>query len=444
MTMTDITAETGPRARSLDLLGLRQAGLGTLEGALATATVFLAPANYFKLQGIYVTAADMTAILCAVLILAQGNARLRFFGPATSFWMVSVLLLLTGLVIGSAFNGEPGALLTVILQYGFSLVVLPLILAGRSRRQTVALIRVFVLSVTLIMIHGAWLIHVTHSTNPRFVSITGRLRSLVERENEAAAIAAMAVSFAIALLVSRDMTRLGVVLTVPFLIYGIMLTGSNTGLVLALLGIAGFVVLVGSGRAILVTVLILGAAIVLIVTTGGELLPDAFRHRVLSAFLEGDITQAGSFSGRLDLIKESLAIARETWLVGLGADQYRVVSEMRAPVHNAYLLLLTEGGILSLLGTTGLLLTGVYLAWASRQFGRSNETSALTLAIVFIFATMLMMVPHFYARFWNVPLILALSLAASGIQTRRIELTDMQPSRNGAKAFVGFVSRQLK
>ncbi len=413
-------AQTPPRFGGFDLCGLRRAGLGDAEGILAAATVFLAPINYLRLEGVYLTASDLAAVMCLVVMMANKTVSMRFFGPATTLWLTSVFLLIAGLFMGSLVNGEPSGLLVVFLQYGFSLLLLPLVLAGRSYAQSVALIQIFVLSVTLIMIHGIWLIEIVESTNPSFVSGTGRLRSLIERENESAAIVAIAMTFALGLTLSRDLPVRSLCLALPFLVYGLLLTGSNTGLMLSTLGLVAVIALIGSAKSVLITGLVVGAGVAAIFVAGYEVLPETFQKRVLTAMLEGDINQAGTFSGRLELIKEAMMIARDTWLIGLGAEQYRMVSEFRAPVHNAYLLLLTEGSAVSLFGMTGLLLTGTYLAWAARVFGHAREVSVVTIVIVLIFATMLMMVPHFYARFWNVPLVLALSLSASRISDRRV------------------------
>jgi len=100
-----------------------------------------------------------------------------------------------------------------------------------------------------------------------------------------------------------------------------------------------------------------------------------------------------------------------TALIGIGPDQYRVQSEMRAPVHNVYLLLWTEGGILSLIGFILILLGAIGCALTS-LFDRINRAFA---AAIFANVTMFMFaanaLPHVYSRFWVVPIVLPMALA---------------------------------
>src|SRR3546814_14727504 len=88
------------------------------------------------------------------------------------------------------------------------------------------------------------------------------------------------------------------------------------------------------------------------------------------------MSQAGTFTGRMDLILEAWEIVEDTMFVGIGVDQYRVVSPTQVPVHNMYLLLWAEGGLLALLGWMLLLtLAGVSVVrvyWVDRQ-ARSEE-----------------------------------------------------------------------
>src|SRR3546814_3033601 len=83
------------------------------------------------------------------------------------------------------------------------------------------------------------------------------------------------------------------------------------------------------------------------------------------------MSQAGTFTGRMDLILEAWEIVEDTMFVGIGVDQYRVVSPTQVPVHNMYLLLWAEGGLLALLGWMLLLtIAGVSVVrvyWVDRQ-----------------------------------------------------------------------------
>ena len=201
--------------------------------------------------------------------------------------------------------------------------------------------------------------------------------------------------------------------------YGLLLTGSNTGFFLAAGGIVLLAALHGSARGLVAVAgfgLFAGAAVY---GWGEQFLPAAFQTRVLEGLRSGDLQDAGTFSGRLLLLREAAGIANETIWAGLGVDQYRLASAHRAPVHNAYLLLLAEGGLLALTGLAGLLMSGVFLAWSAHVHHRGCGMPALTLTVVIMLALALSGFPHFYARFWLVPWLLALGLSLPPAARRR-------------------------
>lgn len=388
----------------------------TVELALVALAVALAPMNYLRLEEIYLTLSDVTAMMAFTLMLANRRVPLRFFGSATGLWLASFACLTGGLLLGSLVNGDPITGLLIILQYTYSLILLPLIIAARPREQIILLLKVFVLSVAAIMAHGAYLIHLADSPDPRLVSGAGRLRSMLERENASGAIAAIAATMAIWLFLAGRMRGWALALILPVILYGLLLTGSNSGLMTLLAGIASLVIASRSARLIIAAASAFALSAVAVVFWGEAFLPETFQTRVLPAIMSGDLQQAGTFGDRFLLMQEALGISERTLIIGLGAGQYREVSDFGTPVHNIYLLLLSEGGLTSLLGLAGLFATGIYLGWAAMQDRRSYTDGALTIAVVLIFAVLFNSVTHFYGRFWNVPLILTIALSASTLK----------------------------
>jgi hypothetical protein len=384
-----------------------------LDARLAAVTVFLSPMNYFRLDAAYVTLADLAACATLFAMLLQGRLPRAPFGPATPLWLAGVLALAAGLTLGSVAGGDMTALVVMLAQYLFSLVVLPFVLAGRPYPEVVALLKVLVAAIVVVMAFGAYVVHFVDDPDMRLVSGSGRLRSLVERENECAGLGAIAIVLLVNLAFLGEIRRWTVALVLPVLLYGVALTGSNTGLILTVFGVSISVLCSGSLRAI-ASFVVAGSLIAAAVLIGGDVfLPEVFRERVLVALIEGDLSRAGSFAGRYELLQEAAEIARDTLLVGLGADRFRLVSTHGAPVHNTYMLLLAEGGMTSLVGLVLLLLSGVWLAWAAFAQAGARTQALITLILILIFAAMLNTFAHFYGRFWNVPPILAMALAAS-------------------------------
>lgn len=165
----------------------------------------------------------------------------------------------------------------------------------------------------------------------------------------------------------------------------VVLTSSNSGLFSTALCLAVFIAMISTPRLLLR--LALGAGIVV----GGaalfgnkEMLPKTFQTRVLGALSSGDISEAGTFLSRAALMEEAAHIISEEQirLVGLGADQFRERSVQSAPVHNIYLLLWVEGGLLALVGWLMFSGVGMLLALAILKVGGDKRALAAVVTTI--------------------------------------------------------------
>jgi O-antigen ligase len=139
----------------------------------------------------------------------------------------------------------------------------------------------------------------------------------------------------------------------------------------------------------------------------GAPIPREFQKRVGTAIVSGDVTKAGTFEGRADLIMEAWGQTDKHLLVGMGADQYREFSAYQQPVHNLHLLIWNEGGAPAYLGLMVMLgMMGILALAALRE---KREEAAMALPVVFVFLIYTMSIPHMYSRFWVLPVFLALS-----------------------------------
>jgi hypothetical protein len=157
-------------------------------------------------------------------------------------------------------------------------------------------------------------------------------------------------------------------------------------------------------------VVCLAVAIPLLEKYGSTVLPEAFQIRVLGAMQSGDLGRAGTFTSRMGLIHEALEIVDDSLLVGLGADQYRVESNLGAPVHDVYLLLWAEGGLPALIGWLMLpQIIAITALWVLGHPG-GRLLTATTLAVITVFLLAATGTAHMYGRFWVVPLHLSTAL----------------------------------
>ncbi|MEP3274894.1 MAG: O-antigen ligase family protein [Stappiaceae bacterium] len=389
----------------------RKSKLDMLELYLAAAIVFFAPLNFLRHPSFYMTVSDLFVMACILVMLVNRTLPLRPFEALAPVWMTSILMIIAGLMLGSIINGDPTRGLVVTGQYFFALFVLPLVLVARPWGQLILLIKVFVLSIVISCLAGVYFIHIDGETNTVFVSGNGRWRSFMERTNSAASVFAMTIPLVIWLAEQRLVRKTVAMVTFLIILYGLMLTGSNTGILAALFGL-GFYFLISITWARFFIGLGLMIATVVIVGAWGEyFLPEVFQRRVLGSLESGNLEQAGTFVDRVELILEALRFSNGTIFLGFGADQYSKISSHGAPVHNAYLLLLTEGGLLGLSGFLLLMIVWFTVPFVNRRPGSSLLTPLICVCIASVFAAMANGTAHFYARFWMIPITLALAIS---------------------------------
>jgi O-antigen ligase len=238
--------------------------------------------------------------------------------------------------------------------------------------------------------------------------------SLMEEANANASIIAMTVPLVLYLWQARHLsTFLALFVVLPIFVTALVLTSSVTGLSAAFLGAFVFVLAnfkpMFFGRALL----LLGGIAVFLAAGGIELLPKTFQKRVLAPIETGDIETVGTFADRVVLMREAVTIIEKNPVVGVGGDQFRRLSSSKQPVHNIYLLLWVEGGILALLGWLAILFSGAvagFEAFMSRQYRLTGAVAfSLTAVVVFIG----MNTPHMYGRYWVMPFFLATALAVN-------------------------------
>lgn len=388
----------------------RSGDLLRVEFLCAQGAVLLATYYALRIPGYFITASDILFGLAFFVRLCTGRLT-RPFGEMTWLWVAGVAMLIGGLFVGSLVHGEMLRGTILIGQYCFAFILVPLALLGRPIDQVIRLIECAVWGMTLMCVIGIAVYLTGFSSTGgeqwEFVSGNRRLSGFVDNPNGMAILIVLTIPLTWFLLLSRRMHKALAFFCLAVLLTGLILTSSNTGL----LGFAVATLIFFAGRRSFKTLLVVALAGTALFLSGQNYLPETFNNRVLNAASTGDIQQAGTYAHRHELITEAVAMSDDHIVVGLGADRYRMVSEWGQPVHNTYLLLLVEGGALSLFGLLAIIGAAIVTVLISptRLFGGLVALTTITIAIVF--ALLLNGMPHIYARGWILPLLLALSPA---------------------------------
>lgn len=381
-----------------------------LELPLACATVFLAPMNALRLPDYYLTVADVFALLTICVMVAGRGIPVRPLGALTPLYLLGVLMLAVGLLVSSAINGDAWRGLIGVLQYLYAFLIFAVVLIREDRKEAMIVAYVFAASILTVCLHGIVVTLFDLDPSGAYVTASGRLRGLVQRENEMAALLAMSTPLVLWLIGEGKLSRISGWSAILIILYTITLTGSNSGLYTFVIAMVTMIFASRTALDALVP-LILGCLVVISLSVFGEdFLPAVFRKRVLEGLTTGELEHAGTFSYRHELLIESLTSASSNLLIGMGMDQYRAISAHGAPVHNAYALILNEGGAIALFGLVLLMLTTAAPA-ALMLVSDRVRTGVYLLSTVLLFALAIGASAHVYGRFWFLTCLVALGIA---------------------------------
>ncbi len=396
----------------VDHLGQMSAGSQTrITRFILFVAVFLCGWSILRVGDINLTLSDIgiTFVVCAMLF--RGELNTRPFGSMTVFWISGLALMLAGLLLSTIANGVMERWLIVAAQYLFAFLLVPMVLMGQQITVTRRLPALFVLGIVVSQIIGVSASLLFDHTDTLelmgdgFLTGNGRVGAMTGEPNPNGAMVAFAFPMLLYCIRNKTIpTGLGLICGIV-LAWGLLASGSFTGFAAAV--VATGVYLVFSGFNQFAKFAMAGVVGVFLFVASGAPLPEAFETRVAGALTSGDLNEAGTFTDRADLISEAWQMADNNILVGLGVDQYRVVSPHGAPVHELHLLIWNEGGVLAFVGLLMLLL--MLVAGALSALSKSRPEGAMILAVVAVFMVYTFSIPHMYSRQWIMPVLLAMS-----------------------------------
>ncbi|MBY6128399.1 hypothetical protein KUW15_06710 [Qipengyuania aquimaris] len=394
-----------------------------LFGQITIIACFFLSWNLLRVPSTNITFSAAAIFLVAFLLLFSTRLRMAVFGRFTAFWLLGVAMLIGGLLIGSLLNGATTRWLIVGGQYFFALAMLAAVFASLSEWTLHRAALAFVFGVALSQLIGMIAIQfytyedLTPIVGRTFLMGNGRLGAMTGEPNSNGAQCAFALVLLVHAALGHRISGWLAFLTGGVIVAGMVASASVTSFIACVLGLG--ILLVFTSFGVMAKIIVPTALLAIAYVGMGGPVPEIFVSRVAEALVSLDPTQAGTFTGRVALMDEAWRMADDNIFFGLGVDRFREVSVFGAPVHNLYLLLLNEGGILSLLGLITLIICLFAAAFDIQRRNRLN--GAMCLAMASIFFTYAASMPHMYDRIWVGPVLLGFAIGmapvASWLQT---------------------------
>lgn len=361
------------------------------------------------------TVADLLFCISGVLLLVSHRIASAPITAGVPLWLLGFGLFWGGLIVSSLLHDKPERALIMGSQFFFSYLYVPFVLFRYDEAQTTRFIKILIIAVLLVNIYGIVWYAMGDDPDHKHITGSGRLTSLMADPNSYANVMALTMPFVLYCWLTRALPAALITAVIVALVVSIVLTASVSGMIATLLGAAVFLVLSKNGKLVIGTSLVLGLCVAVGAGLGTDYLPDVWERRVLGAFQSGDLDQAGTYTDRMALIFMALDVVGHTTWIGMGADQFRDTNWMRAPVHNTYLLLWSEGGLPSLIGWLTMLTSAMLGGVLAYRRPQTRAVGALGIAIVLVFAFIANNAAHMYARFWVVPLQLSMALVIGAL-----------------------------
>jgi O-antigen ligase len=305
--------------------------------------------------------------------------------------LVAFVLLVAWLLLSLAWAEHPGVAGKQVLAWLTSLVVVAALLAtARTTRDIKLVLAFFVIAVAISVLFGlvANALGGYTGTAQTLTQEAGRLRGGIGDPNYLAIGIVGAVPLAIGVAAVTESTRVRTLLwlTVPLLVVGLAATASRGGLIG---GAAGLLVALALVRRARGRVLALAIVLVAVLAVWFASSPTAWQHVISSR----DRT-----SGRASITVVALRVYADHPLLGTGLSNYPIhapdyvdrpgtlqdvnfIAETRLEVHNAYLQVLVEDGIVGLCLMVAVIGGCLVGGWrARRRFERLGDRRMVALA----------------------------------------------------------------
>ncbi len=399
--------------------------------------VFSSPLLWLRWPDFNLTLSNfLFALLFFVLIIAnKGDFRFRnlsFTNEKTYF--IGVIVLLIGVCFSSLANNVTMNVLIILVQYFFCLVIIPLTFQSTFYSQAYKLLTVYLLGISIVLIIAVILYYFfpTAPITDQLSQGNGRMYSLLENPNTFGKIISTVIPWVLALIVinSKFKNRVFYLLILILCVLGLMTASSFGAIISSLLGISSFFILViiFSKNIVNTTKILISILIPLIIVfyITSLTIPEIFYTRIL----ETD-SSMGSLEIKKELMIEAIDIISMNFFSGIGFGNHPSVSNFNVNVHNTYLLIFSEGGLIAFLGFI-LILFGILMKFirviASVKYSKDKILMAGIISSYVAFLVNLFTNTHIYGSVWWILIFIGI------LVSQEILIRNKKMSKNDLKA----------
>jgi len=392
------------------------------------AGVFFSTYYSVRISSFYFTVSDGLFVVAFLGGVMSGVFSDLDFGDAKNhlvLWAIGVFLIVVGLLFSDLVNQPPPSrTLATVSQYLFAYLFLPfLVMSLKSNVHIKKLLMGFAMGLGSVVAIGGCFYICFPSIYARLVEagifiMQVRLGSFIGPNGMAKTIA-MTMPFILFKFQDGESYKTSLLLFLVF-VFGLIGAASIGGVFSTLLGIIMYLILAPNRTSNLpkfISIILITVALFYCLNQSSYFSQSIIRsfRRVSIPISERSLEAAGSSTEKIALAKEAVAKIAISPLIGIGSHQFVEKTNLMEPVHNTYLLLWVEGGLLSFIGILIIVFSAVSYAWRVYRKGKNKQDitcASLVFTTSFVYATNLLTNTNSYSRFEILPVILTMALLA--------------------------------
>jgi len=397
---------------------------GDVVDILIYIAVFLAPFNTLRFRFMYLTVSDLLLIILYPLLMLKIKKTNNYLGETnqpeikqlTNNWFFGCCLVIMGFLLSSIVsqNVSIKEFVSVSLQYIFVFIYIPVILIHFKDQDYAMLMKAYLYGMVAVVLIGALVEFFFPSLYLQLIQsgiFIGKIRfgSFMGTNNLVKTIA-MCVPMVILLHYNKKLSNISSIVIISTFSIATLKASSIGGTFAVGLAIVLSLLIIRDARIkrMFLVLGIISFMILSIMIATQTINTNLFVSRVIDSVLVGDLEEAGSFSYKKQLMISALRFIAKNPFFGLGLGGYMSIGQSDQTVHNSYLLMWVEGGLLSFIGLTTILLSSALFAKRFIKIHDTKDTALIALIFIVVLAFNLITGTHIYQRFRIIPLVLIL------------------------------------
>lgn len=383
-------------------------------------SLYLSCASYFRLGNINFDLSDFIFLIVAVGVFFKFR-YLRFVKiKSLRIWIyISIFIFLIGFLI-SGYKSDLERYWIVFAQYCYGIFVIPFVMKDVLKDNPKLIDKglfYFTLGILSITVFGIIIYHFFPLLSLRFSSSASRrMGSLMENPNQMASFLCIAFLMLTYLRERKEVGLFFYIFSLGIIIYGLLLTGSFSGLLTFMVSLLCYLFLIRGYRLILYVLSFITIVSVFVML---NLIPETITSRIEAS--SSSQSGYGSYDYRMELNDVALDIITKKPFIGIGLNNFQNYSGYPNDVHNAFLLIWAEAGILPIIGMfimfSSLIFT-IFRLFRQKRLSRPDLAFLIALCACIVIA--LSNHTHFYARFWFIPIVFIILILNSRYAVKRI------------------------